>query len=59
MLTCYMLFILIHFLLPHQGLTDEDDPNPVMFGDYEFENSEDSLQYFPVQVISQITDNHF
>ncbi|XP_014489335.1 PREDICTED: SUN domain-containing protein 1-like isoform X4 [Dinoponera quadriceps] len=31
------------------GLTDENDPKPVIFGDYEFVNSDDNLQYFPVQ----------
>ncbi|XP_014472297.1 PREDICTED: uncharacterized protein LOC106743199 [Dinoponera quadriceps] len=31
------------------GLTDENDPEPVRFGEYEFILSEDSLQYFPVQ----------
>ncbi|XP_032674723.1 uncharacterized protein LOC116845771 isoform X2 [Odontomachus brunneus] len=31
------------------GLTDENDADPVRFGDYEFTYSEDSLQYFPVQ----------
>lgn len=33
-----------------QGLTNENDPEPVMFGDYEFTYSDDNLQYFPVQV---------
>ncbi|XP_076685866.1 klaroid protein isoform X3 [Andrena cerasifolii] len=31
------------------GFVDENDPGPVMFGDYEFAASEESLQYFPVQ----------
>ncbi|XP_043496767.1 uncharacterized protein LOC122520650 [Polistes fuscatus] len=31
------------------GLTDQNDPEPVMFGDYEFIDSNESLQYFPVQ----------
>ncbi|XP_043284744.1 SUN domain-containing protein 1-like [Venturia canescens] len=31
------------------GLKDENDVKPVMFGDYEFQESEESLQYFPVQ----------
>ncbi|EFN86429.1 Protein unc-84-like protein A [Harpegnathos saltator] len=31
------------------GLTDENDPEPMRFGDYEFTYSEDNLQYFPVQ----------
>lgn len=31
------------------GLTNENDPEPVMFGDYEFTYSDDNLQYFPVQ----------
>ncbi|CAK9802684.1 Klaroid protein [Anthophora quadrimaculata] len=31
------------------GFVDENDPEPVMFGDYEFAASADSLQYFPVQ----------
>ncbi|XP_034189562.2 uncharacterized protein LOC117608476 [Osmia lignaria lignaria] len=31
------------------GFEDENDPAPVMFGDYEFAASDDSLQYFPVQ----------
>ncbi|KOC70809.1 SUN domain-containing protein 1, partial [Habropoda laboriosa] len=30
------------------GFVDENDPEPVMFGDYEFAASADSLQYFPV-----------
>lgn len=36
------------FLL--QGFIDENDSAPVMFGDYEFAASDDSLQYFPIQV---------
>ncbi|KAL6264084.1 hypothetical protein P5V15_004163 [Pogonomyrmex californicus] len=31
------------------GLTNENDFEPVMFGDYEFVNSDENLQYFPVQ----------
>ncbi|XP_076753438.1 uncharacterized protein LOC143424930 [Xylocopa sonorina] len=31
------------------GFVDENDSAPVMFGDYEFEASDESLQYFPVQ----------
>ncbi|XP_012149292.2 uncharacterized protein LOC100875464 isoform X1 [Megachile rotundata] len=31
------------------GFIDENDPAPVMFGDYEFVASDDNLQYFPVQ----------
>ncbi|XP_054013999.1 klaroid protein-like [Hylaeus anthracinus] len=31
------------------GFVDENDPVPVMFGDYEFAASDESLQYFPVQ----------
>ncbi|XP_025157930.1 SUN domain-containing protein 3 isoform X2 [Harpegnathos saltator] len=31
------------------GLTDENDPKPVMFGDYEFTYFEYNLQYFPIQ----------
>ncbi|XP_014603223.1 PREDICTED: uncharacterized protein LOC106786398 isoform X2 [Polistes canadensis] len=31
------------------GLTDQNDSEPVMFGDYEFIDSNESLQYFPVQ----------
>ncbi|XP_015174782.1 PREDICTED: uncharacterized protein LOC107065525 isoform X2 [Polistes dominula] len=31
------------------GLTDQNDPEPVMFGDYEFLDSDENLQYFPVQ----------
>lgn len=31
------------------GFLDENDSDPVMFGDYEFAASDDSLQYFPVQ----------
>ncbi|XP_014234579.1 uncharacterized protein LOC106657517 isoform X1 [Trichogramma pretiosum] len=31
------------------GLTSEHDAEPVMFGEYEFVDSNDSLQYFPVQ----------
>lgn len=31
------------------GFIDENDPAPVMFGDYEFAASDDNLQYFPVQ----------
>ncbi|GAB1863849.1 Protein unc-84-like protein A [Camponotus japonicus] len=31
------------------GLTNENDPEPVMFGDYEFTYFDDNLQYFPVQ----------
>ena len=33
-----------------QGLKDENDPEPVMFGEYEFIDSDENLQYFPVQV---------
>lgn len=33
------------------GLMNENDPEPVMFGDYEFTYS-DNLQYFPVQNIA-------
>lgn len=35
-----------------QGLKDESDSEPVMFGEYEFQDSEESLQFFPVQVKS-------
>ncbi|KAG7199545.1 hypothetical protein KM043_014156 [Ampulex compressa] len=31
------------------GLVDENDPEPVMLGDYEFLASDENLQYFPVQ----------
>ncbi|XP_076640605.1 uncharacterized protein LOC143352165 isoform X2 [Halictus rubicundus] len=31
------------------GFVDENDPLPVMFGDYEFAATDDNLQYFPVQ----------
>ncbi|XP_076173531.1 uncharacterized protein LOC143149771 isoform X3 [Ptiloglossa arizonensis] len=31
------------------GFIDENDSAPVMFGDYEFAASDDSLQYFPIQ----------
>ncbi|XP_076629520.1 uncharacterized protein LOC143345861 [Colletes latitarsis] len=31
------------------GFVDENDAEPVMFGDYEFAATDDSLQYFPVQ----------
>ncbi|XP_043663436.1 uncharacterized protein LOC122626918 [Vespula pensylvanica] len=31
------------------GLIDQNDPEPVMFGDYEFTDSDENLQYFPVQ----------
>lgn len=31
------------------GFVNEFDPNPVLFGDYEFLDSDESLQYFPVQ----------
>ncbi|XP_012538930.1 uncharacterized protein LOC105838147 isoform X2 [Monomorium pharaonis] len=31
------------------GLLSENDLEPVMFGEYEFTNSDESLQYFPVQ----------
>lgn len=31
------------------GLTSENDPEPVLFGDYEFAFSDENLQYFPVQ----------
>ncbi|XP_026667232.1 uncharacterized protein LOC108622356 isoform X2 [Ceratina calcarata] len=34
------------------GFLDENDLEPVMFGDYEFAASDDSLQYFPVQNIT-------
>lgn len=33
-----------------QGLKDENDAEPIMLGDYEFQESEESLQYFAVQV---------
>lgn len=33
-----------------QGLKGENDLDPVMFGEYEFLDSSESLQYFPVQV---------
>lgn len=33
-----------------QGLKNENDNDRVMFGEYVFENSDESLQYFPVQV---------
>ncbi|XP_046838069.1 uncharacterized protein LOC124432828 isoform X1 [Vespa crabro] len=31
------------------GLIDQNDPEPVMFGDYEFTDSDENLQYFSVQ----------
>lgn len=31
------------------GLTNENDPEPVLFGDYEFTYSDNNLQYFPVK----------
>ncbi|KZC05074.1 SUN domain-containing protein 1, partial [Dufourea novaeangliae] len=31
------------------GFVNENDPDPVMFGDYEFAATDDNLQYFPVQ----------
>ncbi|XP_017764735.1 PREDICTED: uncharacterized protein LOC108554098 isoform X2 [Eufriesea mexicana] len=31
------------------GFIDENDTEPVLFGDYEFTASDDSLQYFPVK----------
>ncbi|XP_031843742.1 uncharacterized protein LOC116431864 isoform X2 [Nomia melanderi] len=31
------------------GFVNENDPVPVMFGDYEFAATDDNLQYFPVQ----------
>lgn len=34
------------------GFLDENDLEPVMFGDYEFAASDDSLQYFPVQNVT-------
>lgn len=36
------------FLL--QGFLDENDSEPVLFGDYEFVGSDNNLQYFPVKV---------
>lgn len=46
-----LYFFFIHLLFVFsQGLTEENDPDPVMFGDYEFKSSDDNLQYFPVQV---------
>ncbi|XP_033218747.1 uncharacterized protein LOC117174105 isoform X2 [Belonocnema kinseyi] len=41
------------------GLKDENDPEPVLFGDYEFVDSEESLQYFPVQNTSIKTSYEF
>lgn len=43
----YIQFKLI-FLL--QGFLDENDSEPVLFGDYEFVSSDNNLQYFPVKV---------
>ena len=37
------------------GFVDENDPVPVMFGDYEFAASEESLQYFLVQNSAIVT----
>lgn len=37
------------------GLTDQNDPEPVLFGNYEFTDSEDNLQYFPVQNTNIVT----
>lgn len=37
------------------GLTDQNDPEPVLFGDYEFTDSENNLQYFPVQNTNIVT----
>ncbi|XP_066582850.1 klaroid protein-like isoform X2 [Prorops nasuta] len=31
------------------AFSSENDPNPVLLGDYEFQDSDESLQYFPVQ----------
>ncbi|KAM0725890.1 Klaroid protein [Formica fusca] len=31
------------------GLANENDPEPIMFGEYEFTYSDNNLQYFPVQ----------
>lgn len=47
-LSCIVILFLT-FLLP-QGLMNENDFEPVMFGEYEFTYSDESLQYFPVQV---------
>lgn len=45
-----MSFILCISIFFSQGLTNENDPEPIMFGDYEFTYSDNNLQYFPVQV---------
>ncbi|KAK2588856.1 hypothetical protein KPH14_001724 [Odynerus spinipes] len=37
------------------GLTDKQDPEPVLLGDYEFKDSDNNLQYFPVQNTNIVT----
>lgn len=49
-LSCIKYRNIIFNILTSQGLMNENDFEPVMFGEYEFTYSDESLQYFPVQV---------